>query len=100
MADASISIETMRILENHRIDAQEEYEDHFDTLSNLLVLQSNGLLHEALATAMGRNLDPELAIKAADVSRARDEFTQAAELGLRHQPPHVFGCPKGFGGGH
>jgi capsular exopolysaccharide synthesis family protein len=87
MGAASIGVETMRLLEDHRILAQEDYEDHYDTLSNLLVLQSNGLLREALATALGRNLDPELAIKAADVSRARDEFTQAENLGYGTNHP-------------
>jgi len=77
----SISVETLRALENRRIFAEGDYEEDFDTLSNLLVLQSSNLLHEALATATGRNLDPELAIKASDLSRARDEFTHAQSMG-------------------
>ncbi|MGA2555525.1 MAG: Wzz/FepE/Etk N-terminal domain-containing protein [Verrucomicrobiota bacterium] len=69
-AQASIMIETLRALENRRIDAQVDYQDHSDTLSNLLLLQSNNLLREALSTTMGRSLDPELAIKASDFSHA------------------------------
>ena len=72
---ASIMAETMRELNIRRIDAQVDYRDHFDTLSNLYLLKSNNLLREALGTAFGRNLDPELAIKAADLSRARSDFT-------------------------
>ena len=87
MGHASIAIETMRALELDRIRAQEDFEDHFDTQSNLLSLQTRGLLHEALATAITRNLDPELAIKAEDVSRARDEFTQAQGLGYGTNHP-------------
>jgi capsular exopolysaccharide synthesis family protein len=87
MGHASIAIETMRALELDRIRAQEDFEDHFDTQSNLLSLQTKGLLHEALATAITRNLDPELAIKAEDVSRARDEFTQAQGLGYGTNHP-------------
>jgi succinoglycan biosynthesis transport protein ExoP len=72
---ASIMVETMRGLEIRRIDSTVDYQDHFDTLSNLYLLKSNNLLREALGTAFGRNLDPELAIKAADLSRARSDFT-------------------------
>jgi len=88
MGHASISIETMRALEMDRIRAQEDFEDHFDTQSNLLSLQAKGLLHEALATAIGRNLDPELAIKAEDVSRARGDFTQAQNVGYGTNHPY------------
>ena len=77
---ASIMVETMRGLEIRRIDAQVDYQDHFDTLSNLYLLKSSNLLHEALGTAFGRSLDPELAIKAADVSRTRSDFIQATNL--------------------
>ena len=35
MAKASIHVETMRALEMRRIDAQEDYQDHYDTLTNL-----------------------------------------------------------------
>ncbi len=76
-AQASIMIETLRALESRRIDAEVDYRDHSDTQSNLLLLQSSNLLSEALGTAIGRALDPELAIKAADLSRAKYEFTQA-----------------------
>jgi len=88
MAHASIRLDTMHILENRRIDAKQDYAADFDIRSNLLVLQSNNLLREALGTAMGRSgLDPELAIKAADLSRARDAFTQAQNLGYGTNHP-------------
>jgi len=85
-AQASIIVETMRALENRRIDARWDYQDHSDTQSNLLILQSNKVLREALGTAMYRNLDPELAIKAADLSRARNQFTEAQNMG--YGPEH------------
>jgi capsular exopolysaccharide synthesis family protein len=85
-AQASIIVETMRALENRRIDARWDYQDHSDTQSNLLILQTNGLLREALGTAMYRNLDPELAIKASDLSRAKNQFTEAQNMG--YGPEH------------
>jgi capsular exopolysaccharide synthesis family protein len=88
MGHASIDIETMRELELNRIRAKEDYEDHFDTQSNLLRLQADHRLHEALATAVGPHLDPELAIKAEDVSRARDEFTHVMGVGYGTDHPN------------
>ena len=81
MANVSITAETIRALEMRRIDAQEDYDSHFDALTNLLALQGSNLLREALGTFIIRDLDPELAIRAQDVSRARDQFTEAQHLG-------------------
>ena len=94
MAHASISVDTMHYLEQDRIRAQEAYVDHSDTQSNLLYLQANGKLHDALATAMNGNLDPELAIKAEDLSRIRDEFTHATELGYGPSNPVYLSAQK------
>jgi len=75
--NTSIILETIRFLESRRIEAEAEYQMHHETLTNLLDLQSKGSLEGALATAMERNLDPELTIKAEEVARTRDEFNQA-----------------------
>ena len=86
----------MHYLEQDRIRAQEAYVDHPDTQSNLLYLQANGKLHEALATAMNGNLDPELAIKAEEVSRARDEFNQAHGMGYGTNHPAYITAQRAF----
>jgi capsular exopolysaccharide synthesis family protein len=79
-ATSSIIVETLREWERARIDAEAKYEDDYDNWTNLLALQTNGLLETALGTAL-RNVDPELLTKAADVSHARDEFNAAQYLG-------------------
>jgi capsular exopolysaccharide synthesis family protein len=85
-ATASIMIETMRGLESRRMDSQVDYQDHFNILSNLNLLKSKDLLREALGTAFGRNLDPELSIKASDLSRAKSDFIQVTNIG--YGPEH------------
>jgi len=91
---ATISVETMRALEMRRIDAQEDYQDHADTLTNLLALQAGNQLDEALATAMTHNLDPELPAKAADFARAKSDFTQAQNLGYGTNHPTYVAAQK------
>ncbi len=95
-ANVSIMVETLRALEMRRIDAQEDYDSHYDALTNLLYLQTNGLLREALGTFIIRDLDPELTIRATDVSRARDEFTQAQNLGYGPTHPMYKAALKGW----
>jgi len=85
----SISLETIRALEMRRIDAEQEYQINYETLTNLLDLQSKGLLEGAIATAMERNLDPELTIKAEEVARTRDEFNQAQILYGPANPAYI-----------
>jgi capsular exopolysaccharide synthesis family protein len=84
--NSSISLETIRFLEERRIAAEADYQSHHETLTNLLDLQSKGQLEGALATVVERNLDPELNTKVEEVARTRDEFNQAKGLG--YGPTH------------
>jgi capsular exopolysaccharide synthesis family protein len=95
-ANTSIIVETMRILETRRIEARLDYEDHHETLTNLLDLQARGALEGALGTAIARNLDPELSLKAEEVARARDEFTQAQFLGYGPDHPTYVTAKRAF----
>ena len=79
----TIAPEAIRDLELRRLEAKVELNEQSNTLYNLLTLQSNGqaALEAALGTTLYRNLDPELATKAEEVSRARLAFTVASQTG-------------------
>ena len=87
LGEASILVETMRILENRRIEAQGEFEDYSDTQSNLLVLKQKGLLHEALPTALASKLDPDWRSRRR-MSPAPGSIHGGPGPWVRHKPPN------------
>ena len=90
----SIIRQTTIDLEIRRMKAEEDYQRHFQTLTNLLDLQSKGLLPGALATALEGTSDPELAIRAEEVARARVEVTHAMGLGFGPENPTLIAAQK------
>jgi capsular exopolysaccharide synthesis family protein len=94
--NASISLETIRYLESRRITAEAEYQMNHETLTNLLDLQSKGLLEGALATAVPRNLDPELNTKVEEVARTLDELNQAKGMGYGPTHPAFITAQKAY----
>ena len=91
-----VRLDTIRLLEGRRIETEADYQKHHETLIKLEELQSSNLLEGAIATAMERDLDPELPIKAAEVARTKDEFTQAKGMGFGPDNPQYNAAQKAY----
>jgi capsular exopolysaccharide synthesis family protein len=90
----TLSRQTRSDLEIRRMKAEADYQEHYQSLTNLLYLQSKGLLEGAMATAIAGGLDPELTIRVEAVVRARDQYTQASGVGFGPDNPTLIAAQK------